>query len=97
MGRYRIRRYAREDSNEILNYVAADNLNAALAFNDRLTELFELLSEDQKIGRERPEIKEDLRSFPEGNYVIFYRLWAGELAIVRILHSARDIGEVFDW
>ena len=96
MARYLITRRAQEDIDEILKYIAADNLNAALAFSDRLTELFELLAENRKIGRERPELKEDLRSFPEGNYVIFYRMWAGQLAIVRVLHGGRDLDELFD-
>ena len=96
MARYLITRRAQEDIDEILKYIAAENVNAALALSDRLTELFELLAENRKIGRERPELKEELRSFPEGNYVIFYRMWAGDLAIVRVLHGARDLGELFE-
>jgi toxin ParE1/3/4 len=95
MASYRITRHAQQDIGEILAFIADDNLAAAIAFSDRLTELFELLAAHNKMGRERPELKEDLRSFPEGNYVIFYRRWAGEIAIVRVLHAARDVDELF--
>jgi toxin ParE1/3/4 len=54
-----------------------------------------MLAENPKSGRERAEIKQDLRSFPEGNYLIFYREWAGIVAIVRVLHGARDLDEMF--
>jgi toxin ParE1/3/4 len=60
-----------------------------------LIKRFELLADNVKIGRERPELKEDLRSFPEGNYLGFYREWAGVVAIVRVLHGARDLDEIF--
>lgn len=96
MARYQITRHAREDIDEILAFIAADNLDAALKLGDRLIELFELLADNSKIGRPRAELKEELRSFPEGNYVIFYRRWAGEIAIVRVLHSARELDELFE-
>lgn len=96
MGKYIITRQAEYDIDEILIYIAADNIDAALSFNDRLTHLFEILAENPLAGRERPELKEDLRSIPEGNYLIFYRKWAGNIAIVRILHGARDLDELFN-
>ena len=95
MARYSLTRKAQEDIGQILTYIAADNIDAAIKFDDKLTEVFELLSNNKKIGRLRPELKEDLRSFPEGNYLIFYRIWAGEIAIVRVMHGARDLDELF--
>lgn len=95
MANYIITPRAEKDIDEIVLFIAADNLDAAIALNDRLTNRFEMLADSPKIGRERPEIKEDLRSFPEGNYLIFYREWAGIIAIVRVLHGARDLDEIF--
>ena len=95
MPKYIITRQAQEDIDEILVYIAADNLDAALLLNDRLTNLFGMLADNSRIGRERPELKEDLRSFPEGSYLIFYRRWAGQIAIVRVIHGARDLDEIF--
>lgn len=95
MARYSLTRKAQEDIGEILTYIAADNIDAATNFDDRLADVFELLSNNKKAGRLRPELKEDLRSFPEGNYLIFYRIWAGEIAIVRVVHGSRDLDEMF--
>lgn len=35
------------------------------------------------------------RSFPVGNYIIFYRPTDRGSEIIRILHSARDIPNIF--
>lgn len=95
MPKYIITREADEDINEILAYIASDNYNAALSVYDRLIDVFEMLSDNSIAGRERPELKEDIRSFPQGNYLIFYRPWAGKIAIVRVIHGARDLDEIF--
>ncbi len=95
MPKYIITRQADEDINEIVAYIATDNFGAAMALYDRLLDLFEMLADNSNAGRERPELKEGLRSFPDGNYLIFYRLWAGNIAIVRVLHGARDLDELF--
>jgi toxin ParE1/3/4 len=95
MADYIITPRAEQDIDEILLFIAVDNLEAALVFQERLSNRFEFLADNPKIGRERAEIKQDLRSFPEGNYLIFYREWAGIVAIVRVLHGARDLDEIF--
>lgn len=87
---------AEEDIDEILAYIALDNFEASIAFFARLIDRFETLAANPKAGRERPEINEGLRSFPHGNYLIFYRVWAGGVAITRVIHSARDLDEMFD-
>lgn len=95
MARYIISSQAEQDIYEILSHIAKDNIDAALDLNGRLIEIFKMLADNQEAGRERPELIEGLRSFPDGNYVIFYRQWAGNIAIVRILHSTRDLDELF--
>jgi toxin ParE1/3/4 len=91
---YIITSSAEQDIDEILRFIAVDDLDAAIAFFDRLIGRFEMLAENPKAGRERSELKQDLRSFPEGNYLVFYREWAGIVAIVRVLHGARDLDEL---
>lgn len=86
---------AEEDIDEILAYIAFDNFQASVAFYDRLIDRFETLAANPKAGRKRSELKEDLRSFPLGNYLVFYRTWAGKIAIVRVIHGARDLDEIF--
>ena len=64
MPKYVISQRAEQDIDEILAYVAADNVAAAISLNERFTHLFEMFADHSQIGRERPELKEDLRSFP---------------------------------
>ena len=94
MAKHFITREAEEDIDEILANIASDSFDASLAFYDRLIDLFEMLAENPRIGRDRPELNEGLRSFPVGNYLIFYRVWAGEVAIARVIHGARDLDEL---
>jgi toxin ParE1/3/4 len=37
----------------------------------------------------------NLRSFPVGSYVIFYRPIEEGIEVIRVLHSARDIEDIF--
>jgi toxin ParE1/3/4 len=95
MDSYSLSKEARQDIDDILIYIAADQVDAAVLFNDRLDELFWMLADNPRAGRERPELSEVLRCFPLGSYLIFYRLWAGRVTIARVLHSARDLDEIF--
>ncbi|MGB7070669.1 MAG: type II toxin-antitoxin system RelE/ParE family toxin [Pyrinomonadaceae bacterium] len=95
MARYIVTREAEDDIDQILGYIAADNFDASLRLYDRLLELFEILAENPRAGRERSELKEGMRSFPEGSYLIFYRTWAGTVSITRVLHGTRDLDELF--
>jgi toxin ParE1/3/4 len=86
---------AEEDIKEILAYIARDNFEASIDLYVHMTDVFEMLGENPFAGRVRDELKEQMRSFPFGSYLIFYRIWAGRIAIARVLHSARDMGELF--
>lgn len=95
MAKYFTTRKADEDIDEILAYIDSDNFDASLAFYDRLIHLFDMLVDTPRAGRERAELNEGLRSFPFGNYLIFYRVWAGKVAVTRVIHSSRDLDEIF--
>ena len=86
---------AEKDIDEILAYISLDNYDASVTFYGRLIIQLAMLTDNPKAGRERREISEGVRSFPFGNYVIFYRIWAGEVAVTRVIHGARDLDELF--
>jgi hypothetical protein len=44
----------------------------------------------------REELDTGIQSFPHGRYILFYRAVPGVIEIVRVLHSARDIENIFD-
>jgi toxin ParE1/3/4 len=48
------------------------------------------------MGRERIDIAPLVRSFPVNNYLIFYRLIEEGIEIVRVIHGARNIPNLFE-
>lgn len=48
------------------------------------------------MGRKRDELVPNLRSFPVGNYLIFYRPINQGIEVLRVLHGARDIPSIFE-
>ena len=87
---------AAADLTEIYDFIAADNRAAALALIDRLEHQAATLAAQPGIGRARPELWPDLRSFAVGKYVIFYRPHEDGIEIVRVLHGMRDIVRIFE-
>ena len=47
------------------------------------------------MGRPRPELRADIRSFPFRGYMIFFRYHAGRFEVVNILEGHRDIEAFF--
>lgn len=79
------------DLDEIWLYIAADNINAADGLIDAISETAFRLARQSLMGRARPELAENLRSFPAGRYILFYMPHAQGIELVRVLHGARDI------
>jgi toxin ParE1/3/4 len=87
---------AAEDIAEIWDYIADDSLAAADRWLDQLDEQFHVLAAHPSMGRAREEIAAGIRSFPLGQYVIFYVRVDGGIDIVRVLHSRRDLDTQFE-
>jgi len=87
---YRLSTLAEQDLDEIWSFVAED---ASPATADRLIDAiidrFELLAEQPRMGRLRPEFGEGVRSFTVENYVIYYR-HERDGVVARVLHGRRD-------
>ncbi|MDZ8108879.1 MAG: type II toxin-antitoxin system RelE/ParE family toxin [Nostoc sp. DedQUE12a] len=49
-----------------------------------------------EMGRKRDSLALNLRSFPVGNYLIFYRPIDQGIEVIRLLHGARDIQSLFE-
>ena len=96
MNQYRVSDAARSDLDEIWFYIAGDNPDAADKFIRALVSRFPLLASVPEMGRERNELAVRSRSFPVGNYVIFYRPMGNGVEIARVLHGARDLPPLFE-
>ncbi|MBW4614857.1 MAG: type II toxin-antitoxin system RelE/ParE family toxin [Desmonostoc vinosum HA7617-LM4] len=95
MSRFRISTQARQDIEDIWNYVAKSNLQAADKLFDTLRASFPKLAKFPQMGRERSELAPSLRSFLVKSYLIFYRPIEEGIEIVRILHGSQDIEKMF--
>jgi toxin ParE1/3/4 len=76
---------------DIWDHISEDNMAAADRWVDEIDAAFSRLATQPMMGRARPELAPDLRSFPFGRYVIYYMPLSGGIDVVRVLHSARDI------
>jgi len=88
---------ARRDLKGIRDYIARDDAEAARRVVTRLRDMARLLAGAPALGRRRPELGRDLRSFVADSYVLFYRPLAGATGIelARVLHGARDLDALF--
>jgi len=94
MKKIRLSRLAHLDLVEIWVYVAEDNLDAADQLVHMIDDGINLLTTSPEIGRMRNEIIKNMRSFPVGNYIVFYRITSKYVEIIRILHGSRDIENI---
>lgn len=95
MGQFRISDQARADLIDIWLYIASDSVDSADRLNARFYDEFTTLSRYPQMGRSRPELAPELRSFPVGNYIIFYRPIENGIEVMRVLSTRRDIDTLF--
>lgn len=86
---------ARNDLLDIWLFIAGDNPNVADRVLGRISDIFAMLAETPEGGRARPELGDGLRSFPVGNYMVFYIPSPETIAVVRVLERHRDVEAVF--
>jgi len=96
--RYTVAPGARVDLDEIWVYIAQKaSVEVAESVIDVITGVFPLLAANPGIGRHRPNLGEQMRSFPVSNYRIYYRLdRRGGLRILHVKHAARDEKGLFE-
>jgi toxin ParE1/3/4 len=90
MSGFRLSSVAESDIASIAEFIAADNLDAAISVIDRFTEAFELLATQPLIGEKCRGRLHHVRRFSVRSYLIFYQILNDEIVIARVLHGARD-------
>jgi toxin ParE1/3/4 len=79
------------DVDSIWDFIASDNVTAADRVLDRIGDVLDMLIRNPLAGRQRPELAPGLRSFPAGNYIVFYLPLDDGIEVVRILSGYLDI------
>ena len=89
---YILSQQADNDLDEIFDYTAAQfGIEQAIKYLSGFDDVFDNLCRNPETGRKRNEIRNGLRSTSNKSHTIFYRIMAGHIWIVRILHGSRDI------
>lgn len=87
---------ARDDLRQIWLYIAQHNLTAADRLIDRFERTLRSLARHPFMGEAVPQYRPSLRRFTVGNYVLYYEPIKGGVRLVRVLHGARRIDELFE-
>ncbi len=87
---------AQVDLLEAWLFIAEENLNAADRVLDTIEQEAETLASQPLMGRSRPDLAEGICSWPTSTpYILFYLAEPDGITVVRVLHHARDIQNVF--
>jgi toxin ParE1/3/4 len=92
---------ARRDIDDIAEYIAVDNLDAAIHFCVAVEDALDKLVQLPGMGRLREFDNPALvavRSWPIkgfANYLVFYRPLENGIEVLRIIHGSRDIEAIF--
>jgi toxin ParE1/3/4 len=82
------------DLRSIWHYVARDTEVAADRLIRRLADVFARLAQNPHLGRSRLELGTGGdRSYPVGEYLIFYRVQQDRVLVAHVLHGRRDLHE----
>jgi toxin ParE1/3/4 len=95
MSRYYETRLAKQDLLDALRFIARDDADAASRFLYDVRNRYQQLADQNEMGRKRPDLAPDVRSFPNDDYLILYRTVPDGVTILRFLHGARDLESLF--
>ena len=88
--------YAAADLKEIWLYISDNSRNFADKTIEAILQKCKFIALNPKIGKTRHDLIIDLRLFPYKNYNIFYFITDDGVEIYRVLHSSRDVIQIFD-
>jgi toxin ParE1/3/4 len=96
MAKFTIAPAAENDLDEIWHYISEHNEQAADKFMRELAGKFQLLADNQEIGRRQDDFIVEMRMFPFRKYHIYYFPNEDGVEIYRVLHGARDTEAEFE-
>jgi toxin ParE1/3/4 len=91
---YRFRQ-AEQDLLAIADHIAKDNATAAIRWLIEIEEKLTFLATQPYAGQAVPDLRQGLRRYTHGSYVIFYEPRESGIVLVRVLHGARKIEDLF--
>lgn len=95
MKRRTLSREAERDLRDIREFITDRNPAAANRLIGHLELGMSLLVDNPAMGRERPDLAENLRSFRVEEYIIYYYPVEYGIDVARIVHGSRDASRLF--
>ena len=88
---------AESDLDEIFQFIANDNPDAAFKLSLKFHEKFRQLAEYPGLGRSYAHFRPGMRGIAVGRYIIFYRQIEGidAIEVIRVIHGARNYPKLF--
>ena len=92
MSRYVLGRGAEKDLDGIWDYIAADSVDAADRWIEKLFDAFERLARNPGLGHRRKDLTQlPVYFWPVGRYLVIYRSAKRRVEIVGVAHGSRHI------
>jgi antitoxin ParD1/3/4/toxin ParE1/3/4 len=92
MSRYNLTPEADQDLDDIWEYIAQDDIEAADRWDAKLRNAFRMLARNPSAGHTRKDLTDQPVLFwPLGKYLIIYRIQSDEILILAVTQGARDI------
>lgn len=92
MSKYNLTPEADQDLDDIWEYIAQDDIEAADRWDDTLRDAFGMLARNPRAGHTRKDLTDlPVLFWPVGKYLIIYRIQQGEILILAVTQGARDI------
>jgi toxin ParE1/3/4 len=86
---------ASADALEIAEYIAADKPSASKRWLEKLDNALNTLARNPLMGEDVSQLSPNMRRLTFGKYLIFYRPIKGGIELLRVLHGARKIEDLF--
>jgi plasmid stabilization system protein ParE len=92
---YRLTPSAQRDVELITDFIAEDNVDAALRVHDALEEAFRHLAEMPAMGHAREDLTDrPVKFWNVYSYLIVYDPASSPLTVIAVLHGARDVEHI---
>lgn len=95
MARVELSLPAKNDLDEIWDYVARDSPTAADRLIDDIYGHCRVYATQPEAGTPADRFQTGLRYFAYGNYVVFYRAEVSGMLVIRVVHGARNLDALF--
>jgi toxin ParE1/3/4 len=72
-------------------FVQSGSLEIADRLIESISERFVMLGRHPRLGRRRDDLRQGIRAFPVGDYLVLYRVEVEDVLVQRVVRGSRDL------